>query len=225
MPKPLIPNEPPGQPRTLVLQAIPTAGICEEPVRQARRRRRRWAFFWALAIHTTLLIVGALWQTQPDFIAQIGNALTMSSEEAVDRQQESTEDKPVEKVVIQSTAGPPPRPSEAAIPELVPILETVDIPMPEPSESFDLVEMDFEIADIGVSFGEGLEGEDVVEEVLETKMFSAPAKGNCAIFAIDVSTSMPKELGDVGIASLRRDLRLKIDALPEDQLFNIICCK
>lgn len=207
----------------MLLKAAPVIEDASGQVIASKRRRRRWAFVWALVIHATVLVGGALWHMNPEFVAQIGTAVTMSTEPAVDRQQESTEEKPVEKVVVQSTSGPPPKPTEASIPDLVPVVAPVDVKMPDPSESNEFIEMDVEIVDLGVTFGEAFEGEDIVEEVLETKLFSAPAKGVCSIFVIDVSTSMPRELGTTGIASLRRDLRLKIDTLPEDQLFNLIC--
>ena len=34
---------------------------------------------------------------------------------------------------------------------------------------------------------------------------------------------MPREFGQAGIAAMRNELRLAIDALPPDQLFNLIC--
>lgn len=129
----------------------------------------------------------------------------------------------MEEVVISGSEAPPPKPSEAAIPELLPILQPIDIALPLPTEAMETMEMDAEIVDLGTTFGEGLEGEEPEEEVLEVRMFSAPAKGDCTIFVIDVSTSMPRELGKAGIASMRHDLRLTIDALPKEQLFNVIC--
>ena len=192
-------------------------------VRSARRRRRRWAFAWASLLHAVLVLIGMLWHFQPRFIHQIGTSLTVSAEPAIDRQQESTEDKLVEEVVIPMTEAPPPEATEATIPELLPVVAPVDVRMPEPSESADIVEMEVEFADLGTTFADGLIGEEMEEEVLDAKMFSAPAKGECTIFAIDVSTSMPRELGDRGIAALRRQLRMKIDSLPEDTLFNVIC--
>lgn len=223
MPKPRLLKKTSKARRGLLLKAAPVIEDTSGQVVASKRRRRRWALGWALAIHAAILAGGALWHMNPKFVAQIGTAVTMSTEPAVDRQQESTEEKPVEKIVVQSTSGPPPKPTEASIPELVPVLSPVDVRMPDPSESNEFIEMDVEIVDLGVTFGEAFEGEDVVEEVLETKLFSAPAKGVCSVFVIDVSTSMPRELGTAGIASLRRDLRLKIDSLPEDQLFNLIC--
>lgn len=223
MPTPHLPSAPVKARKALVVRPSAVIEVSAPSVREARRRRRRWALFWAVLIHAAILVGGALWHTNPEFIAQIGTAISMSTEPAVDRQQESTEEKPIEEVVIQSASGPPPKPTEASIPDLVPVMDPVDLRMPEPSEANEFIEMDIEVVDLGVTFGEAFEGEDIVNEVLETKLFSAPAKGNCSIFVIDVSTSMPKELGVAGIAGLRRELRLKIDSLPGDRLFNIIC--
>lgn len=223
MPKPHIPQFPNKARKALRVKLAPSGEDSSESVQASRRRRRYWACFWAVAIHAAILAGGALWHTNIVFVRQIGTAVTMSVVPAVDRQQESTEEKPLEKVVFQSASGPPPKPTEASIPDLVPVIAPVDLRMPQPSEANEFIEMDVEVADLGVTFGEAFEGEDVVEEVLETKLFSAPAKGECSIFVIDVSTSMPRELGEAGIASLRKDLRLKIDSLPGDQLFNLIC--
>ena len=223
MPTLHLPSVPSKARKALVVKSSPLLENSAPSVREARRRRRRWALFWAVVIHGSILVGGALWHTNPEFIAQIGTSISMSTEPAVDRQQESTKEKPIEKVVIQSSSGPPPKPTEASIPDLVPVVAPVDLRMPQPSEANEFIEMDVEVVDLGVTFGEAFEGEDIVEEVLEAKLFSAPAKGECSIFVIDVSTSMPKELGQAGIAGLRRDLRLKIDSLPEDSFFNLIC--
>ena len=190
--------------------------------KQVNHRRRGWAVLWAGVIHVLIVFICGLLQFAPNMIAQIGNAVTMSMKSAVDYQEENQEE--AEEMVLQSQQAPPPQPAEAAIPELVPLLTESDLVMPEPTELADVQEIEVEVVDVGMNFGEGFEPAEELEEVLqETAMFSAPAKGNCTIFVIDVSTSMPRELCNAGIANLKQDLKRAIDAMPEDQLFNLIC--
>lgn len=225
MPKPQIPTSgtPSNGVRSLRIETLPEMEGSVEVLQGVKRRRRRWSLLWAIAIHAALLIIGALLHVTPALIAQIGNSMTLSTEPAVDRQQESTEDKMVEEVVVQTNAAPPPKPTEAAIPEFVPVTRPVDLVMPEPVEATELAELQPDIVDISMAFGDGFEGEEPEDQPEPTKMFSAPAQGKCTLFVIDVSTSMPRELGNAGIDALRKDLRLAIDALPADQLFNLIC--
>ncbi len=220
---PPVASRPSGKLLTQDLADTPETASSEtiEVMARQKRHRRRWALMWAIAIHTAVVIITSLSYLAPAFIAQIGNSVSLSTEPATDFE-EDVEKPTEEEMIITSQEAPPPKPVEAAIPDLEPILTVPDLVFPEPNESPENLELESEIADLGVTFGEGFE-DDLEEEVRETQMFSAPAKGNCTIFVIDVSTSMPREIGLAGIDAMKKDLRRAINALPPDRLFNLIC--
>ncbi|MEZ5325496.1 MAG: hypothetical protein R3F19_10575 [Verrucomicrobiales bacterium] len=65
--------------------------------------------------------------------------------------------------------------------------------------------------------------DELFEAGEKVDVFSAPVGGNSVAFVVDVSTSMPRQIGAKGVAALKRQLQLAIDALPEEKLFNVIC--
>ena len=166
--------------RALVVEPVPTIGANPEVVaadRGLRRRRCQWAVLWAGILHAMIVLICSWTYLAPLFVPQIGTALEVSTEPATDFQEDDLEE-PEEEIVISSQSAPPPKPVEAAIPELVPLATLPDIPLPEPNETPENQEIEPEIADEGLVFGEGFEIEpEPEEEPMITKIFSAPAKG------------------------------------------------
>ena len=93
---------------------------------------------------------------------------------------------------------------------------------PPPDIGSKLLAIDEDAQDFGTDFGEVFEDE-LFEAGEKVDVFSAPVGGSSVAFVIDVSTSMPRQIGAAGVAALKHQLQLAIDTLPEDKLFNVIC--
>jgi hypothetical protein len=197
--------------------------------RNARKTKRsrmifhRWAIGLAIAaavlVHT-LVFLAFLFVLSGRLNAS-GNgplAVNFSEEDAV-YDELNEEEKHEVQITHQSL---PPVQAEALDlhPADLPIPSPINIPPPDLGSKMIAIQDD--PLDMGFDVGEEFE-EDLFEDGEESEVFSAPIGGNSIVFVFDVSTSMPRQIGTGGVHALKKQLLLRINALAEDKLFNIIC--
>ena len=145
-------------------------------------------------------------------------SVNVSEEDAV-FDEENEEEKTEVQITHQSL---PPVPAETLDYQSIDVPALSPVYIPPPDMGSKLLAIDEEALDVGTDFGEVFE-DDLFEEGEKAEVFSAPVGGNSVVFVVDVSTSMPRQVGASGVAALKRQLLLAIDALEEEKLFNVIC--
>lgn len=126
--------------------------------------------------------------------------------------------RPAKKDLLQVKAERPAAPS-SSISKVI-IADTVSqIPLPVVE---DFVENPVTLGTgFGEGFGAGLGG--LGGSGLGGSFFGTPAVGKSVILVIDVSTSMPRNCGERGIAAIRAEITRTINAFRPGSRFNLIC--
>lgn len=191
----------------------------EREKRSKRRRAKACAVGVSVLVH--ILIIAAFLYVASNPEPKFGNgplSVNISEDEAVFDEEN---DKEKREVQITHQSLPPVRAETLDYQAFdIPALSPVYIPPPDTGSK--LLAIDEDALDFGTDFGEVFE-DDLFEDGEKAEVFSAPTGGNSVAFVVDVSTSMPRQIGDKGVIALKRQLQLAIEALPDECLFNVIC--
>ncbi|MGK0187737.1 MAG: hypothetical protein ACI9R3_003527 [Verrucomicrobiales bacterium] len=191
----------------------------ERSRRTIGRRAKVSAVAVSIVIH--VLIIAAFLYVASNRIPKSANgplSVNISEEQAV---YDEENEKEKQEVQITHQSLPPVRAETLDYQTFdMPALSPVYIPPPDTGSK--LLAIDEDALDIGTDFGEIFE-DDLFEDGEKVEVFSAPTGGNSVAFVIDVSTSMPRQIGDKGVIALKHQLQLAIEDLPEECLFNVIC--
>lgn len=124
----------------------------------------------------------------------------------------------VERRAFSQLKADRPSPPSGAQARVMTALSVAPIVIPEVDV---VVEQPLELgAGFGEDLGLGIGGTGLGKGAT---FFGTPAAGRSVILVIDVSTSMPRNLGEEGLALLRREIERTIHSLSPRTLFNLIC--